>query len=262
MMQELLAQPAVQGLLAPLLAGVVAALVLYPLRLGGLAPACGFFAAVYLTGNLVFEPLNPTRKLVLVAAAAPLLGALADVAFRPTRAAGAVLGIVFGMAAFWVFLGVLGQMPAQRLVLYGVGVAAFVALMVGLNVLSHAEPARAGAAGAGLGLGIGASAWITGSKLFGLLALALGAAAAGFLLVALVLGKRLAAGASFTLSTGVIAGLAGGAAVLLGRLPWYYAAGFVLVPLAVRLPAPHPAVTLVYAAAVACGMTFFVWTAR
>ena len=261
-MQQLLAQPAVQGLLAPLLAGLAAAFVLHPVRLGGLAPACGFFVAVYLTGNLVFEPLNPTRKLVLVAAAAPLLGALADVAFRPTRAAGAVLGILFGLAAFWVFLGIIGQMPALRLVLHGVGVAACVALVVGCTMLSHGEPARAGAAGMGLGLGLGASAWITGSKLFGLMALALGAGSLAFLLARLVLGKRLGAGASFTLSAGVMAALAGAAAVLLGRLPWHYAAGFALVPLAVRLPAPHPGLALFYSAAVAAGMTALVWISR
>jgi hypothetical protein len=55
-----------------------------------------FFATVYLTGQLAFE-----RKLLMVSLAAPLLGALADLAFRPTRSGGVVLGIAFGIAAFW-----------------------------------------------------------------------------------------------------------------------------------------------------------------
>jgi len=69
---ELLRSPWIQGGLGPLLAGIAAALVFYPMRLSGLAAAFGFFAAVYLTGQLEFE-----KRLFLLAAAAALLGAVA-----------------------------------------------------------------------------------------------------------------------------------------------------------------------------------------
>jgi hypothetical protein len=172
--QQLLTHPGVQGGLAPFLAAIAAALVLYPVRLSGVAAACGFFAAVYLTGHLGFEPTSATRKLLLVALAAPVLGAVADLAFRPTRAAGVVLGVAFGIAAFWVYLSVLAQMPPQRLVLYAVGVMLFVGMTVAFCLLSYAEPVRAGAGGVGLGLGAGISALFTGSQLFGLWGIALG----------------------------------------------------------------------------------------
>ena len=262
-MRELLLHPAVQGGLAPLLVAMAAALILYPLRLSGLAAACGFFAAVYLTHQLDFD-----KRLLVVALAAPLLGALADLAFRPTRAAGVVLGIIFGLAAFWIFLNVLSGMPAQRLVLYALGVTAFVAVTVAFSFLSHQEPLRAAAAGVGLGVGAGISVLFLHAKLLGLWAFALAAGSAGFLIVALILGKRVAAGAALTLSTGVIGALLAAAVVVQSGLRWHYAVLLALVPLAVRLPLPpHSAsaqalVALFYALSAAGGVCALVWMAR
>ena len=261
-MEDLLAHPWVQGGLGPLAAGIAAALVLSPLRLSGLAAACGFFAAVYLTGELEFE-----KKLLTVALAAALLGALADVAFRPTRTAGIVLGIVFGIAAFWIFVTIIGQMPAQRLVLYALGVTVLVAAAVAFSVLSQGEPLRAGAAGMGLGLATGILALLGGANLLGLWGFGLAAGSAGFLLVALILGPRVVAGASFTLSIGVIGAALTAAVVLQSGLRWYYAAALALVPLVVRLPAPRSrpgeaVVALFYALAVGGGVCVLVWMGK
>ena len=68
-MQELLNNPAVQSSAAPFLAGLVAAGILFLLRLGGLAAAAGFFTTVYLVGDFTLESLDSKRKLVLVAMA-------------------------------------------------------------------------------------------------------------------------------------------------------------------------------------------------
>jgi hypothetical protein len=234
-------------LLAPLLAGVVAALVLSPLRLSGLAAAGGFFTVVYLTGHLGLE-----QKVLLVSAAAALLGALADLAFRPTRAAGVVLGIAFGVAAFWVFISTLGYIPANRLVLHAVGIAAFVAVTVFFSMVSHDEPPRAGAAGVGLGVASGTLAFLGGAKVLALWGFGLAAGCAGFLLVAMVLGRRIFPGASLTLTVGVVGSLLAVTVGLQRGLPWYYVALLSLVPLAVRLPTPRhsrgqAAVALLYA---------------
>lgn len=259
-MEELLAHPWVQGGLAPLAAGMAAALVLNPVRLSGAAAACGFFAAVYLTGYLELE-----KKLVLVSLAAALLGALADIAFRPTRMAGIVLGIVFGSAAFWIFLAALGYMPAQRLVLYAVGMTALVAACVAFSVLSQDEPARAGAAGVGLGAATGVLAFLGGAHLLALWSFGLAAGAAGFLAAALILGARVTAGASLTLSIGAIGALLALAVGLQRNLPWYYAGLLALVPLAVRLPVPRrgmasqAAAALAYALAAGGGVCALAW---
>lgn len=259
-MREWLAYPEVQGGLGPFIAGLAAALILYPVRASGLAAACGFFATVYLTGQFVFE-----RKLLTISLAAPLLGALADLAFRPTRAGGVVLGIVFGIAAFWVFLTTIGQMSAQRLVLFAVGIPLLVAVTVAFSVLSQDEAPRAGAAGVGLGLATGIIAFLGGAKTLALSGFGLAAGAAGFVLVAMMLGRRLVAGTALTLSIGVIGSLLAASVVLQRGLPWYYGALLALVPLAVRLPVPQRSsaaqamVALLYALATAAGICALVW---
>jgi hypothetical protein len=84
-------------------------------------------------------------------------------------------------------------------------------------------------------------------------------------LVALVLARGIVAGASFTLSVGVIGGTLAATVTLQRGLRWYEAALFALVPLAVRLPVPHRSaiaqaiVALVYALAVGGGACALVW---
>jgi hypothetical protein len=256
---NLLANPAVQSGVAPLAVGFLAALLLYPVRLSGLAAAAGFIATVYLTGNLVFDTSTASRKLVLLAIAAPLLGAVADLAFRPARATGIVLGAIFGLAGVWVYLGVLGANPPQELVLHAVGIFALVFATVAFSVMSHDDPERAGAAGLGLGLGTGISATLLGVALPGVYGLALAAASGGFLLLAMMLGGRMVAGTAFTLSVAVIATL------LAVGLPWQVAAPLAAVPLAVRLPIPaeHPwaraALATIYALIAAGGVCALAW---
>jgi hypothetical protein len=117
----------------------------------------------------------------------------------------------------------------------------------------------------GLGLATGAIAFLGGAKTLALWSFGLAAGAAGFLIVAIVLARGIVAGASFTLSVGVIgAGLA--ATVTLQRgLHWYEAALLALVPLAVRLPVPQGSaiaqaiVALFYALAVGGGACALVW---
>jgi hypothetical protein len=258
--KALLALPAVQYGAAPLAAGLAAALLLQPLRLAGLAVAAGFFAALYLAGRLDFQ-----ERLLIAVAAAAAFGALTDAAFRPTRAAGVLLGIAFGMAAFWVYFRMLGGKPPQELALYAVGITALTALVVVCSVLSLDEPARAGAAGIGLGAALGVGVWVFSLR-FDLRALALAAACAGFVLLATVYGKGLSAGASFTLTSGVVASLLAVGAVLAGRLPWQAAAALVLVPMAVRLPVPERApvaaqalAALLYALLAAGGVCAIAW---
>src|SRR5204863_197146 len=82
---EMLANPAVQGGLAPFIAALVVAALLAPLRLGGLAVVAAFATAVYFIAGFTFEPLTATRKIILLGLAAPLAGIVIDFAFRPTR---------------------------------------------------------------------------------------------------------------------------------------------------------------------------------
>jgi hypothetical protein len=176
-----------------------------------------------------------------------------------------VLGIVFGIAACWIFISILGGMPAQKLALHAVGLGALVALTVAFSVLSYDEPPRAAAAGMGLGVATGVLASFGGAQLLALWSFGLAVGAAGFLIVALILARGIVAGASFTLSVGVI-GAALAATVALQRgLLWYHAAILAFIPLAVRLPVPHRSaiaqaiVALLYALAPGAAVCALVW---
>ena len=266
-MQELLNNPAVQSSVAPFLAGLLVAGLFAPLRLAGLAAAAGLLATVYLVGDFTLTSLDSKRKLVLVALAAPLLGVLADLAFKPTRATGPVLGAVFAAAGGWVFLNLLRQKSGADLALHGAGLAAFMIWTVAFTVSLHGDALRAGAAGLGLGLGAGVGAVLGASALLGQYGMGLGAGCGAFLLLNMIFGPRLAPGTTLTLTAAVVASLVAAGAMLTGQLPWYALAPLALVPLVVRLPLPRaPAwvqavVAALYAAAAAVATWVLAWMA-
>lgn len=265
-MQELLNNPVIQSSAAPFLVGLAFAGVLFPVRLAGLAAGAGFLATVWMIGNFGLTPLTATRKIVVLGTAAPVLGVLADLAFRPTRATGPVLGALFGAGSIWVFWSVLSQKPPAQAALLGAGVFALVLWTVACAVSLHDQPVRAGAAGLFLGLGTGFGAVLGASALLGQYGMALGAACGAFLLLVMILGKRVAAGATLTLTASVVAALLAAGATLLAQLPWTSLAALALIPLAVRLPLPEksPAwlqaiVASLYALALAAVVCFLAW---
>lgn len=267
-MNELLANPAVQSSVAPFLAGLIVAGALFPLRLAGLAAAAGFFATVYLVGDFNLESLDSKRRVVLVAVAAPVLGVIADLAFKPTRATGPVLGAVFAAAGGWVFLNLLKQKSGADLALHGAGLAAFMIWTVAFSVALQADALRAGAAGLGLGLGAGVGAVLGASALLGQYGMGLGAGCGAFLLLNMFLNGRAVPGTTLTLTASVAASLVAAGAVLTGQLPWYALVALALVPVLTRLPLPakSPAwtkaiVASLYAAAAAVTTWVLAWMA-
>jgi hypothetical protein len=228
----------VQASLAPFLAGFVVALLMFKLRLGGLAAVAGFCATAWLIGELQFTPLTAKRKLMLVALAAPALGLLADFAFRPGRMTAYVLGVLSGAAAIWVFSSVLVQKAPVQAFIIGGGVAVFVAWTVAFTASLHGNSVRGAAAGLGLGLGAGFAALMGATASFAQLGMALGAACGGFLLVQMILGRRIDAGLVFCLAAGVQGALVAAAALVLASLGWIELAILAAVPLAARLPLP------------------------
>ena len=230
-------EPLVQAGLAPFLAGFVVALLLFKLRLGGLAAAAGFCTTAWLIGELQFAPLAVKSKLVLAALAAPALGLLFDLALRPGRTTAYVLGVGFGAAAVWVFSSPLVPKAPVQAFIVGGGIVLFVAWTVAFTASLHANSVRGGAAALGLGLGAGFAAAASGAASFASLGMALGAASAGFLLVQMILG-RIDAGLVFCLAAGVQGALVAAAARLQANLGWVELAILALVPLAARLPLP------------------------
>jgi len=150
-----------------------------------------------------------------------------------------VLGALFGAGSIWVFWSVLSQKPPAQAALLGAGVFALVLWTVAFAVSLQDQAVRAGAAGLFLGLGAGVGAVLGASALLGQYGMALGAACGAFLLLVMILGKRVVAGATFTLTASVVASLLAAGAMLLAQLPWTSLAALALIPLAVRLPLPE-----------------------
>ena len=240
-MEELLNHPAVQAGVAPLVAGLVVAGVLGPLRAGGLAAAAGFLIAVFLISGFEFSPLTATRKLILLGMLAPAIGLVADFAFKPTRATGPVLGAIFGAASVWTFISVLQQKPMNEAVLMGGGIALLTAWLVAASYSLRDAPVRLGASGVILGVGVGVAAVLSASASFGQYGIALGAGAGGYLLLQMLLGRVSAGGATFALAAGVIGALLAGASFLLAQLPWLAMPLLALIPLAAHAPLPRRA---------------------
>ena len=241
-MDELLSNPAVQAGAAPFLAGLVVAVALRPLKLAGLAVTAAFFTTVYFVQGFQFVPLTATRKLILVAAAAPVAGILVDFAFRPTRLGAALLALVAGGAAWWAFGPVLGQRPASEAALLLGSAIAAAAFAVGFGQVALAgDGVRAGAAALALGIGAGVASIFSASIAYGSYGLALGAGAGAFLLPQMISGTKSHAGATFVLPALLAAALVTAGAMTLAKMPWYVVIVLALVPLAVRLPGPERA---------------------
>jgi hypothetical protein len=265
-MEDLLSHPAVQGGVAPFIAGLVVAAVLAPLRAGGLAAGAGFLTAVFLVSGFQFLPLTAMRKLIVLGTLAPALGLVADLAFKPTRATGPVLGAIFGAASVWVFISVLQQKPLFDSALTGGGIALLTAWLVAATCSLRDQPVRLGAAGLFLGLGAGIAAFLAASASLGLFGIALGAGAGGYLLVQMLRGRAMPGGAAFALAAGVTAGLLMGGALLLASLPWIALPVLALIPLAAHAPLPQRApvwgqaiLASFYAAIPAAAAWFLIW---
>jgi hypothetical protein len=266
-MEEFFSNPAVQGGAAPFVVALVVALALGPLRLGGLSAAAAFLTAMYFVSGFPLAPLTATRKILLLAAAAPLVGALTDFAFRPTRLGAAALALGAAAAALWVFWPVLVQKSAAEAWLLGSSAALAAAFLVGFSQSQlAADPVRAGAAALALGLGTGVAAIFSATASYGLYGIALGAGAGAFLLPQMIRGRKTFAGATFTLSAMLIAALVGAGAMILAKLPWYSLLVLALIPVAVRLPGPQKApvwlqavLFSVYGAAIAAAACALAW---
>lgn len=241
-MEDFLGHPAVQAGVAPFVVALVVVVLLQRARLGGLAVTAAFLTTYYLVAGFTFSPLTATRKVALLAMAAPIVGMLADFAFKPTRAGIAVLALAGAGGALWAFYPVLSQKESPQAWLMGASALAAVAFMVGFAQLRLAqEPVRAGAAGLALGLGTGIAAVLGASISYGSEGIAIGAASGAFLLPQMITGKKSFAGTAFTLSATLAAGLLASGAMVLASVPWYAVLILALVPVAVCLPVPGKA---------------------
>ena len=238
-METLLTRPEIQSAAAPLLVALAVGLILrafgrpWPL----LGAVLGFLASAWLINGLQFTPLTGTRKIILIAVAAGVVGTLLDLMPR-LRGRLVWLALLSTGAALWLIWRVLVRRAGVDLLVVGAPAVMYVAwLTLSLDVGRRREIPTL-AAGLALALGTGTVNMLGASALLGQLAFGLGAAIGGvFLLV--VFWKDSVAGAVFTLPAGILTGLLGYAGYAFAKVPWYALAILAIVPLAAHVPLPQ-----------------------
>lgn len=250
-MTEFLDHPAVQAAVAPLLVALIAAIALARTRFAWLAILAGYATMVALSTGFSFSPLTVARKTVLLGLAMPLVGVVADLLPRPTRATARTLALAAAALSVWVFLSVLKQRDAWDAIATGGGIASFVAALVAMVLRLRHDGLRGGAAGLGLGLATGIAGVLSASIGYLIAGVAIAASAGALLLMQVVLSRKLAPGFTGTLPMGVLTALFASGTLLLAELRWYVLPLLLLVPAAASMPVPERAPWIVRAAILA-----------
>jgi hypothetical protein len=234
----MLSNPAVQGGIAPLLAGFVVALALSRTRFAGLAILAGYVVMIALTSGFSFTPLSTSRKILVIGLVAPLLGLIADFVPRAARVVVPVIGAVAGMAAVWTFLPVLQNKDAGTAWPTAIALALLVFVLVFTTARHREDGVRTAAAGIGLGIAVGVAALLSASSGYLLQGLALAAASGGLMLAQMLTNRGAKAGLVATLPIAMLTALFSGAILVLAAAPWYALPLLALVPVAAAVPLP------------------------
>lgn len=242
-MQDILAHPAFQSAVAPLVCGLVVALLMrrFGVMWQGLALVTGLLVSVWLTVGLNFQPLTSTRKIILSSLLLPFLSFLL-VRFSSLPIWRTLfLALLTGLVALWVVWPVMARQEGMDILLTGGKMALFAAVVTGLlSGLGRNDLAKEGGALLALGIGTGVSSFIAASALYGQLAFAVTAALGGLLLVMLALPgkeKTVTGIGNFSLfAASIPLALIGGAATVYAKLPAMALLFLVLVPLFAAIP--------------------------
>ena len=245
---ELLDHPAVQGGAAPLVVALMVAAIFARTRFAWIAILAAYATMVALTTGFAFSPLTAGRKTILVGLVAPIIGLVLDLLPRTSKTVVSAACVAAGAVSVWVFMSILHQRDGMAAVAMGVGIALFVAILVGLTLRLRGDGLRAGAVGLGLGLATGISGLLSASIGYLLAGVSIAAGSGAMLLTQVLLSRNITAGLLGTLTVGILAALFAVGSVLLAELHWYALPLLLLVPLAVMLRAPERAPLIVRAA--------------
>ncbi len=235
-MNELLNNPAFQSGLLPFVVALAAAWLLRGLGRfwAAVGFAAGYFASVYVVMGVPHWPLTSTRKIVVLGAAAVLLGVLLDV-LAVSRRTLALWALAVGLGgAAWLVWPVAARREGLAFWSLLLPAAAYAGWLATALADLRARAPEAAVAAMMLGLGTGLSAILGASALLGQLGIAVGAAAGACLL--LLCFRALSLGAGFMLPAVLLSALTGVAAVVYASLPWYSLAPLALTPLLARIP--------------------------
>lgn len=245
-MSTLFDDPMVQAGLAPFVVALLVVALLGRTRLSGLAIVAGLVTTLMLSTGISFSPLSASRKIVLLVLLAPALALALDVFLAESpKPLPWLLAAVLGGASAWVFQSVLSQREGAAAWALGVGVAVFVALLVGLMLRLRGDNLAGGSAALGIGLAVGVSAILSASLGNMMNGVALAAAGGALLLWQFIGARATPAGWTLTLTAGTASALWAAATFVLAELPWFALPLLLAVPLVAGLPlfADRPART-------------------
>ena len=247
-MLDLLDHPLFQGAVAPLVVALVAGFALSATRFAWLAIILGYAMMIALDTGFSLIPPTVARKTMLIGLLSPLVGIVADTFPRWSGRIAAALVAAMGLLSVWVFVTALENRNGADAVVSGVGIAAFVAVLIAATLRLRDDGLRCGAAGVGLGLAVGIAGIFSASISYSMAGLALGVACGAMLIVQTVLARPLPAGFAGALPVGLLAALVAAGTQQLALLPWYALPLLLLVPVAVCLPVPSGAPLMARAA--------------
>ncbi|MGD8567072.1 MAG: hypothetical protein PVJ39_03125 [Gammaproteobacteria bacterium] len=240
-MNDLLVNPAVQSGFIPLVVALICVFILK--RAGwywsGLAFAIAYFTSVYFTVGLQLTPLTSTRKTLILAIAAIVLGLVLDVVINVARQKPRVVfGALFAAGAcavIWVVWPVASRQEGAELWLTLLPSMLYAGWITAGTQTLHDKSDEGAMVALAQGLGTGISALLGASALLGQLGIAIGAIAGAYLIM-LVFNQEVKLGSNFTLPIGLLNGLIGVGAVLYASLPWYTLLPLVLIPATIYIP--------------------------
>jgi hypothetical protein len=235
-MQSVLSHPAFQSAVAPLVAALVVALILWRAgsRWQGLALMAGWLAVVGLAVGFQFEPLTSTRKIVLLSLLLPLFALGLEWSPLTAKARSAVMVALAAASMLWIVWPVLARGGVTAALTLALGLLAYVAwTVVTFGQLARRPVELLGAAGLALAMGTGGAAMLGASALYGQLGFALAAAMGGLILPWMLRPHLTGLGQMSAQAVAVPLAFIGAAGIVYADLSWWVLPCLALVPVAV-----------------------------
>ena len=206
----------------------------------GLAAAAAFVATVALVTGFSLVPLSSTKKIILVAYFAAILGMVIDLADeklthyrRYLHGLFAFLGVA---AVLWIIWPVISRQSTQNSLIMAIGLSAYVAWMVFAASVLQQKKAQISAVVFATAMGTAVVSIVGATALYGQLASPFAAAAGAWLLYYLLAPQKAVFSTSFFLMASVTCASLGAAATIYANLPWLTLGLLALIPAVVHIP--------------------------
>jgi hypothetical protein len=241
-MDSLISHPAIQSGIIPFIVGLVVTVIFGKTKplLMGLAAVAAFITTVMLVTGFDLSPLTSTKKIILIAYLAALLGLIVDLGGEKIASyrkyAPGVFALMAVIAVLWVIWPVISRESTENPFGIAAGLSVYVAWMVsGISILDR-KKAQISATVFAIAMGTAIVSIIGATALYGQLAAPFAAATGAWLLFYLYDSQKAIFPTSFFLVASVTCALLGAAATVYATLPWLTLALFALIPLAVHIP--------------------------